>query len=135
MNISRKKRAFTLIELLVVVLILAILTAVALPLYLKSVKESEFQACKTNMKTIANAVQAHHVRNRTLAYFAGSVNALNTGVGSALEDLQNPPVCSGDGSLYAVTNIGLSGKEGFHIVCGDATHVFSWENGTFLLTK
>ncbi len=135
MNISRKKKAFTLIELLVVVLILAILTAVALPLYLKSVQDAEFQACKTNMKTVANAVQGHHVRNRTLAYFAGTVDVGNTGPGSALEDLQNPPICSGDGSLYVVTNIGLAGKEGFHIACGDATHVFSWENGVFLLTK
>ena len=135
MNISRNKRAFTLIELLVVVLILAILTAVALPLYLKSVQEAEFQACKTNMKTVANAVQANHVRNRTLSYFAGTVDALSTGAGSALEDLQNPPICSGDGSLYVVTALGVNGKEGFHIVCGDATHVFSWENGVFLLTK
>ena len=135
MNISRKNKAFTLIELLVVVLILAILTAVALPLYLKSVQDAEFQACKTNMKTVANAVQAHHVRNRTLSYFAGTVSTANTGIGSALEDLQNPPLCSGDGSLYAVTNIGLSGKEGFHVVCGDATHIFSWENGVFLNTK
>ena len=47
MNISRRNRAFTLIELLVVVLILAILTAVSLPLYLKSVQEAEYQACKT----------------------------------------------------------------------------------------
>ena len=135
MNISRNKRAFTLIELLVVVLILAILTAVALPLYLKSVQEAEFQACKTNMKTVANAVQAHHVRNRTLSYFAGTVSTANTGLGSALEDLQNPPICSGDGSLYTVAALGVNGKAGFHIACGDATHIFSWENGVFLTTK
>ncbi|MCH7739428.1 MAG: prepilin-type N-terminal cleavage/methylation domain-containing protein [Chloroflexi bacterium] len=135
MNISRKNRAFTLIELLVVVLILAILTAVALPLYLKSVQEAEFQACKTNMKTVANAVQAHHVRNRTVSYFSGTVDAGNTGIGSALEDLQNPPICSGDGSLYTVVALGTTGKDGFHIACGDITHIFSWENGVFLTTK
>ena len=135
MNISRKNKAFTLIELLVVVLILAILTAVALPLYLKSVQEAEYQACKTNMKTVANAVQAHHVRNRTLAYFSGSVDTANTGIGAALEDLQSPPICSGNGSFYTVAALGVSGKEGFHINCGDPLHVFSWENGTFLTTK
>lgn len=135
MTHSRKNRAFTLIELLVVVLILAILTAVALPLYLKSVQEAEYQACKTNMKTVANATQAHHVRNRTIAYFSGTVDAGNTGPGAALEDLQNPPICSGDGSMYTVAALGLSGKEGFHISCGDPLHVFSWENGVFLTTK
>ena len=132
MNISRKNKAFTLIELLVVVLILAILTAVALPLYLKSVQDAEFQACKTNMKTVANAVQGHHVRNRTLAYFAGTVDVGNTGPGSALEDLQNPPICSGDGSLYTVVG---NAKLGFKITCGDPLHLFNWENGVFGVGK
>ena len=131
MNISRIKRGFTLIELLVVVLILAILTAVALPLYLKSVEDAEFQACKTNMKTVATAVQAHHVRNRTLPYFIGTVDA--AAATAALEDLQGAPVCPGDGSFYAVS-LPIS-LVGFHIACGDATHVFSWENGVFLTTK
>ena len=64
MKRMNKKGAFTLIELLVVVLILAILTAVALPLYLSSVKDSEKKTCQTNMQTIANAVQAYKVRTR-----------------------------------------------------------------------
>ena len=135
MNIARKKKAFTLIELLVVVLILAILTAVALPLYLKSVFEAEFQACKTNMTTIANAIQAHHVRNRTLPYFSGHIDAGSTGPGNDLEDLMSPPYCSGDGSEYEVDPIGANGKQGFKIHCHYATHVFSWRNGVFLTTK
>lgn len=133
MNISRIKRGFTLIELLVVVLILAILTAVALPLYLKSVEDAEFQACKTNMKTIATAVQAHHVRNRTIPYFIGTVDA--AAATGALEDLQGEPLCPGDGSNYVVTlPLGVD-PVGFHIACGDTDHVFSWENGVFLTTK
>jgi len=130
-----KKRGFTLIELLVVVLILAILTAVALPLYLRSVQDAEEQACKTNMKTIANAVQAHHVRNRTAAYFSGSVDATASVAGGSLEDLQVAPICPGDGTLYAVSNIGATGRDGFHISCGYSQHVFSWENGRYLTSK
>src|SRR5215468_8161298 len=53
-----KKSGFTLIELLVVVLILAILMAVALPLYLNAVADSSRKTCRANMQTIANAVQA-----------------------------------------------------------------------------
>ncbi len=135
MNIARKKKAFTLIELLVVVLILAILSAVALPLYLKSVFESEYQACKTNMKTIATAVQAHHVRNRTLPYFDGHIDSGKTGPGNDLEDLMSPPYCPGDGSDYHVDNIGANGRDGFKVRCHDKTHVFSWRNGIFQNSK
>lgn len=127
-----KKSAFTLIELLVVVLILAILTAIALPLYLRSVRDSEENACKTNMRTIANAVQANKVRNRNAGFWTGTVDSSVTGSGGALEDLLNAPVCPGDSSSYAVT---AASPDGFHIACGNSSHVFSWENGTYLTTK
>ena len=57
----KKKSGFTLIELLVVVLILAILMAVALPLYLSAVADSQRKTCRANLQTIANAEQAAYV--------------------------------------------------------------------------
>ena len=129
MKFTRKNRAFTLIELLVVVLILAILTAVALPLYLASVKDSEEKACQTNMKTIATAVQAAHVRDRTAPYFAGLVTG-NTGALGTLEDLMSDPLCPADDSDYTVALVG----DGFNVKCGNLDHIakFYWENGAFL---
>src|ERR1043165_7427437 len=62
------KKGFTLIELLVVVLILSILMAIALPLYLNAVSNAEKKTCRTNMQSIANAVQANHVATRAAAY-------------------------------------------------------------------
>ena len=59
MKCFRKRSGFTLIELLVVILILAILMAIALPLYLRAVKDSERQTCRSNMQTIAIACQAY----------------------------------------------------------------------------
>ena len=59
----RRFRGFTLIELLVVILILAILMAIALPLYLRAVRDSNRQTCRSNMQTIANALQAYKVRS------------------------------------------------------------------------
>jgi len=68
MKCFRKRSGFTLIELLVVILILAILMAIALPLYLRAVKDSERQTCRSNMQTIAIACQAYKVRNPTHLY-------------------------------------------------------------------
>ena len=64
----RIKQAFTLIELLVVVLILAILMAIAMPLYIGAIKDSERKTCRANMQTIATAVVAAKVKLRALDY-------------------------------------------------------------------
>ncbi len=125
-NRSNKKGAFTLIELLVVVLILAILTAVALPLYLSSVKDSEKKTCQTNMQTIANAVQAYKVRTRAAAY--PTITDVSTQVGSAgeLSDLQFAPQCPANTTnKYSVTP---DANGGFTITCTDATHG-QWQDG------
>lgn len=71
MHIVRKPRAvdgFTLVELLVVVLILAILTSVALPLYNQTVQDASQRAARANMQTIATAEQAYRLRNPNLAF-------------------------------------------------------------------
>lgn len=128
----RRRAAFSLIELLVVVLILAILAAIALPLYLRSVSDSETNACKGNMKTIANAVQANKVRSLMSGFWTGTVDSSAVGSGASLEDLHNVPLCPGDSSEYTVT---AASPDGFHIACGNSRHQFSWENGGYLSTK
>jgi len=103
----RKLRGFTLIELLVVILILAILMAIALPLYLRAVRDSNRQTCRSNMQTIANACQAYKVRNVPHLYpgqaaVGDSPIDLTTaggliGAGSDF-DLQVLPKCPTDGA-------------------------------------
>ncbi len=76
----RNRKGFTLIELLVVVLILAILMAVAMPLYLSAVADSQRKTCRANMQTIANAVQAARVKTGASNYTAlvtGGVTTVN----------------------------------------------------------
>lgn len=71
MPISREPRAvdgFTLVELLVVVLILAILTSVALPLYNNTIQDASQRAARANMQTIATAEQAYRLRSPALTF-------------------------------------------------------------------
>ena len=63
LSTRRSAKGFTLIELLVVTLILSILMAVAIPLYLSSIKDARIKTCRANMQTIANAVQAQRAKN------------------------------------------------------------------------
>jgi type IV pilus assembly protein PilA len=111
----KNRRAFTLVELLVVVLILAILMAVALPLYLAAISSSEKGAARANMQTIANANQSFKLQSPTRA-FATDIDQLYAsgtdlggplnGPGTRTYDLQLTGTCDHDGdSNTAAQNI------------------------------
>jgi prepilin-type N-terminal cleavage/methylation domain-containing protein len=125
MNVSRTPRrvtGFTMIELLVVILILSILMALGLPLYLAAVRHSERKACRANLKTIANAVQAARVLARAADYSAfigqpcGPPN---------LKDLQTVPICTEAGT-YSI-QVGSTGTAATYKV--DCTIHGSFEPG------
>src|SRR5579863_7029899 len=92
---QKNRRGFTLIELLVVVLILAILMAVALPLYLSAVADSQKKTCRANMQTIANAVAAARVRSGATDFTALIAGGVTTG---NIPDLAAVPVCPSGGT-------------------------------------
>lgn len=128
---KRLNSGFTLVELLVVILILATLTAIALPLYLRSAVEAEVSACKGNMRSIANAIQANRVRSEDGTYWYGTVNESVVGIANELADLQSVPKCPGRGTLYTADWKGPKGKDGFRVRCSNPDHDFYWENGGF----
>ena len=70
-----KKAGFTLIELLVVILILGILIAVAIPLYLTSVRNAGTRTVQANVKTIAQASQAYRVKKGSYPADLAALNA------------------------------------------------------------
>jgi type IV pilus assembly protein PilA len=114
---KRGRKGFTLIELLVVVLILAILMAVALPLYLNAVADSEKKTCRANLQTIANSVQAARVERRATDYsFAtGAVSTANE------PDLQSVPKCP-SGGTYSVGNGSSGDASTYKVTCTVGTH-------------
>jgi type IV pilus assembly protein PilA len=112
------RRGFTLIELLVVVLILAILMAVALPLYLSAIADAQKKTCRANMQTIANTVQAARVKLNSADYtalIAGGVTTAN------LPDLQSVPVCPNAGN-YTLANGSSNSATTFQVKCSIVTH-------------
>ena len=115
---SRNRKGFTLIELLVVVLILAILMAVALPLYLSAVADSQKKTCRANMQTIANAVQAARTKTGAPNYGLFITGGVNT---ATLPDLAAAPACPNAG-LYTLV-VGTSGDNAtFKVNCSIAGH-------------
>ncbi|MCC6729057.1 MAG: prepilin-type N-terminal cleavage/methylation domain-containing protein [Chthonomonadales bacterium] len=93
-NGARRQRGFTLIELLTVVLMIAILMAVAMPLYLGAVTNAEVTTCRANMQSIANAEQAYRARDDAHNY--------TTVLADLPVDLGSIPVCPRGGE-YSVT--------------------------------
>ena len=118
-KLNKKTSGFTLIELLVVVLILAILMAVALPLYLNAVADSQLKTCRSNMQTIANAVQAKYVSAAgTTTYSTLAALPINT---ANFFDLTGTPVCPVYGiSAYALIAPGTRGSP-FGVQCNGKT--------------
>jgi len=118
----RNRKGFTLIELLVVVLILAILMAVALPLYLSAVADSQKKTCRANMQTIANAIAAARVKTGAADYAAYVGVAITTGSAGNVPDLNAMPVCP-TGGLYTVADgTATPAKSSFKVVCSLAAH-------------
>lgn len=114
-------RGFTLIEVLIVILVLAILLAIALPLYLRSLHDSERQTCRSNMQTIANAEQAYRVRSSGHTFTTDLDLLVNpSGAGS---DLRQVPRCPNDRSPeshdYSV-EINDNGSITIFCACDDA---------------
>ena len=91
---KRNRKGFTLIELLIVILVLAILMAVALPLYLAAVADSQVKTRRANMQTISNAEAAWKTSTPTHVYTT-TLTDLDPNLGAT-------PVCP-SGGTYSVT--------------------------------
>lgn len=94
------RRGFSLVELLAVVLVLAVLAAVAIPLYTSQRKSAAGRTCKANLAAISSALSAYALRNN--AYPTGT--SLTPLVGAA-EGLTQVPTCPlGGAYTYSVAS-------------------------------
>ncbi len=87
MQVNRnRRRGFSLVELLAVVLVLAVLAAVAIPLYVSQRRSAAGRACKANLNALASACSAYALRN-------GQYPAALSAVVGAAEGLTEIPNC------------------------------------------
>jgi type IV pilus assembly protein PilA len=97
--------------------------AVALPLYLSAVADSQKKTCRANMQTIANAAAAARVKSGELDFStivsANSSGIIITGTDS-LADLNAVPVCPSAGTYTLAT--GSGGATTFKVVCSATGH-------------
>lgn len=71
------RKAFTLIELLIVVAIIAILAAIALPNFLEAQTRSKVSRCKSDMRSLASALEAYYVDWNSYTRRAGGADPDN----------------------------------------------------------
>jgi prepilin-type N-terminal cleavage/methylation domain-containing protein len=100
-RLSQNRPGFTLVELLVVVLIIAILAAIALPLYLSAVNDAEKKTALANMQTIANGLQAYRIRDPSHLY-PTSLTLLTSDLNRDFSSMTDP---AGPGSRYYIYNL------------------------------
>ena len=65
---KRMLKGFTLVEIMIVVAIIAVLAAVAIPNFIKYRKTSQMNACISNLKQIATAVEQVRMNGKTVSW-------------------------------------------------------------------
>jgi prepilin-type N-terminal cleavage/methylation domain-containing protein len=74
---SRKEKGFTLVEVIVVAVIVAVLAAVAIPLYMGYIRDSRINVCNNIAGTVASACGATRQQDTTIAIPSGGAGPLD----------------------------------------------------------
>jgi prepilin-type N-terminal cleavage/methylation domain-containing protein len=128
MKMLRKQEGFTLIELLIDVIILGILMVVAIPKFMNNRVKSEYNACRTNIRMINDAVTryqydtaAGNVDMNNTELNTKLVNGIDVGNQKNVKYMSSMPYCpsrNGSGTHYTYDYKAASGAN-----CGSGTSI------------
>jgi len=118
-KLREKQSGFTLIELLIVVIIIAVLAAIAIPIYMNVRSRAQVAAAMEELRNVGQALEIYYVDNDT--YAAG---ADWTAMSATLQDEAymsnvppndpwgNPYAFTGEAITYSLTSLGSDGAAG-----------------------
>jgi type IV pilus assembly protein PilA len=102
------ERGFTLIELLIVILIIAVLAAMAIPVFLNQRAKAQDTEAKAALRTAAGAIEVYHHDHNT---YAGADPVTLVDLEPSLTDARNLTVVASDAG-YTLTVESASGANG-----------------------
>ena len=137
----KSKKGFTLVELMIVVVIMAILVAVAVPIFSAVTKNAQQKTCASNRREIVSQVSNYCMgggADGKLITTAGTFEITSDGKTGAITDTANSgsytsanitpmfqelPYCPANGKYtVTVTSNGASASPTIKVVCSDADH-------------
>ncbi len=117
-NLYRKEKGFTLVELMIVIIILAVLTAIAIPSYMVLRDRARRAAAQSELKNIATAMEMYNADEDTYpdTGFAALILALEGGgymdPVPTTDQWDTPYVYTFDGTDYTLESYGSDGADG-----------------------
>ena len=123
MRCDTRRRGFTLVELMVVIVIVALLAAIAVPLYTNYVKDARRSEAAGALAGVATAEQTYYQRNLTFSNNLANLNVLLTDV-TANWTVANPTVVVGPPLQFTCVATGKAGTS-----CAGLTVTMSYTLG------
>ncbi len=114
----RKESGFTLVELMVVVLIIAILVAIAVPVFSAARESAWRRTCQANLRTIDGAAQTYFASYGVINNLDGTVDSSHPLLDTTNPFLKSVPTCPQDGSQYDISDGGAN-PQNYSSVCAN----------------
>ena len=102
------KKGFTLVEIMIVVAIIGLLSAIAIPNFVKARTSAQTNACISNLKQIEGAIVLYNLDTGADPATLGALSP---------DYLKSTPTCPGGGAAYVIS--------GARPTCNIANHVLS----------